>query len=439
MSDTLQLSLVFALIAALLGAMAGLRRFAENHGWPAEIQRKIVHISAGGLAICLPWVFADAWPVYLLLGLTLGAMIAMRLPVLSGLGKTLHGVNRKSYGDFLLVVSVGLVFLFSNGNAVLYVLPLAVLTLADAAAAIAGSTYGKHFFRTEDGHKSLEGSAVFFLVTLLVCILCFLMLTDIPRENVILLAAAIAVFTTVVEADSWHGFDNLFLPMGVLIFLSTTLDMPVWDAVTRLGLLFVAIAILAALTRRVGLSSHVARVYAIAFFMLLSVTALQNAVLPTLLLLAQAADRRAAGAARNLAALEIVGALALVSFGFLAAGIATGVNAINYYALAIAAMAASHAALGLERRAAWLRLTGAAVCAAALFAVWVAVTNTNPASTYWHPPINAFAIAILAISALVPSAIPRWFQQRRNSKAALLGVFPTVLLYFILLLREGIL
>ena len=61
-------------------------------------------------------------------------------------------------------------------------MPLAVLTLADAAAALAGSTYGRRFFTVDDGRKRVEGSAVFFTVTLLVAMVC-LSIWPMPSTN----------------------------------------------------------------------------------------------------------------------------------------------------------------------------------------------------------------------------------------------------------------
>ena len=44
---------------------------------------------------------------------------------------------------------------------VLYVLPILILTLCDAASALVGSRYGKRIFRIEEGSKSIEGVVVF--------------------------------------------------------------------------------------------------------------------------------------------------------------------------------------------------------------------------------------------------------------------------------------
>lgn len=220
MSAPVQIGIAFASVAILLGLMAVVKRLASARDISAEVQRKLVHIGTGLYALTLPWLFTDDWPVFMLVGLTLVVMLILRMPAFAegGIGETLHGVERQSYGDILLALAVGTVFLLADGRAILYILPIATLTLADAAAALTGSRYGRKFFTVEDGQKSIEGSTAFFVITLVISMVCLLLLTDVSRPSVILLAAMVAAFGTLVEADSWRGFDNFFLPAGLMVF-----------------------------------------------------------------------------------------------------------------------------------------------------------------------------------------------------------------------------
>ncbi len=430
MTPALQIGMVIGLIIALLGTMAGLKTLAARYLWSPEVQRKIVHVAAGSLAMCLPWVFGQDWPIYLLLGLTLCAMLAMRLPILSGLGSTLHSVERKSYGDFLLVVAVGLVLLFSDRDPLLYVLPLAVLTLADAAAALAGSAYGRHFFKVEEGHKSVEGSTVFFLVTLVVAMFALLLLSDVARPNIIVLAVAVAGFATLVEADSWQGFDNLFLPMGVLIFLATTVDASAYAAVLHLALLTLGIGGIALLTRMLGLSAHVARVYAVAGFMLLSVTHQQNVVLPIIALLGQLWLARQYKKESGRIALQAVSILALISFGFLALGETTRVSAINFYGLAMGGIALTGSGVIWAQFQIAVRFLLAAIAATIIFAVWRQLMHLNSPPTHWYADITIPAAGCFALC----GAVSVWLSQRLPIKAqaegAIIATVPALALYF---------
>ncbi len=433
MSVALPVLTALAAVAALLGVMALVRRTAVRRGWAPEVQRKSVHVATGLFAISLPWLFAEAWPVWFLLALTLGVMGALRLPALrTRLGAALHSVERRSWGDFMLAAAVGLLFLFSDGSAILYVLPLAIVTLADAAAALAGSLYGRRFFVVEDGQKSLEGSAVFFLVAMLVVMVCLLLLTEVGRGNVVLLGLMIAAFATLVEADSWRGFDNLFLPLGIFLFLDVHLDAGALELVAQAGLFIVALVAFRVVAPSLGLSPHAARVYVIAAFLLLSATAVQNAVLPLLVLAAHLWARIANPTGERFPDLDIVAALAVLGFGALALGEAVGANALSFYTLAAAAIAAGLTSVAAATSG---RVTGAALrvaAPAALLGLWGLLGSLNPAAVQWHGSIWPAAVAIVAAATLAPAARPPAFAGERALKLAVLGIVPSFGLYLLL-------
>jgi phytol kinase len=435
---TVLLPLLTALgaIAALLGVMAGVRHLAQRRGWAPEVQRKFVHVATGLFAMTLPWLFAEDWPVWVLLGLTLAVMAILRLPALrrGGLGATLHGVERRSYGDFLLALAVGVLFLLHNGEAVLYLLPLAIVTLADAAAALAGSLYGRRFFTVEDGRKSVEGSAVFFTVCLLLVMVALLLLTEVDRVNVVVLGLMVAAFATMVEADSWRGFDNLFLPLGTFFFLAANLDAAPWALFAQAVLFGAALLTFGVLAPSLGLSGHAARVHVIAVFLILSATQPQNAVLPVLLLAAHIWARLCNPSTERFPDLDIIAVLALISFGAMAAGDATGKNALSFFTLACGGVAAglSSVAAGGRHPAVALALRGVAV--AVLLAAWLWTAGQNPPEVHWHGTLWPFALALLAGMALLPALRPAAFAGERSLKLALAAIPPVALLYVLLLM-----
>lgn len=301
MTAGLQIAIALGSVLVLLGLMALVRRIATAHDIGPEMQRKLVHIGTGLYALTLPWLFPDRWPVYLLVGVTLVVMLVLRLPKVAttGLGATLHGVERQSYGDLMLAIAVGMCLFLSGDQPWLYVLPIAILTLADAAAALAGSSYGRKFFTVEEGRKSIEGSVVFFTLSFLISLVCLMLMTPLPPVNMLLISAMVAGFGTMVEATSWQGFDNLFLPVGLLIFLATHAQKdPLSLAVLAGGFALSVIAFLS-VAGPLGLTRHSARVYVIALFLLLAATAFHNAVIPLSVLFIHAWARSAnPGAAR---------------------------------------------------------------------------------------------------------------------------------------------
>ena len=430
MNTFVQIAAVLALILGLLGTMAGLSHLARARSWHPEVARKIVHVAASGIAIPLPWLFPETWPVWLLLALALAAMLAMRTPLLAGPGRALHSVARKSWGDVLLVVSVGLVLLLYRGEAVLYVLPLLVLALGDAAAALTGSAYGRNFYRTEDGSKSVEGSTMFFLVVLILSMVCLLLLTDMARGTLILVSLGVAVFATVIEADSWRGFDNLFLPMGVFLFLWRLTEAPGGESLARMVPPLAAMALAYGVGRAAGMNLQVARIHAVAMFLILSATDLWNAVLPALVLVVHGAvASRRPGEGLAAETLDMVAGLAVLSFGFLALDPAVGQSAINFYGLACAAVAVAQFGRGLAGLGRGRAAAGTVLFAAVVWVLWIWLTGLNSPRTHWHGPIGIPGAAILGLVALATTLRPTAFTRAAGRRIALLGAVPALLLF----------
>ncbi|MBA4172319.1 MAG: hypothetical protein C0511_06615 [Hyphomicrobium sp.] len=282
MNTAMPLLLIALSIAGLLGAMAGVHAIARRRGWSAELQRKSVHVATGLYALSLPLTFSDTWPVLLLTAVAVVVLMLMRLPALArtGIGSTIHGVERQSYGEVLLAVAVGFLFFRSYGNPVLFVLPMLVLTFSDAAAALTGVRYGRRLFAVEDGTKSFEGVVMFFLLAFILAMITLLLMTDVPKLNVILLSVIVAAFGAQLEADSWRGLDNLFVPVGLHLFLQNNLDAPLYSLLGAAVLLLTLIAGFQAAGARLGLTRQAARGYGVLVFLILSVTAPHNAILP---------------------------------------------------------------------------------------------------------------------------------------------------------------
>ncbi len=413
-------------VVALIGVMMVIRHLAKTAGLSAEVQRKLMHVSTGLFALLLPWLFPDRWPVYMLIAATILVMLVLRLPRFSsGLGATLHGVERTSYGDFLLALSVGLCFLLAGEKTLFYILPIAVLTLADAAAALAGTTYGTKRYVVEDGDKSLEGSVVFFVVTLLVAIICFLFMSSLQPSNIMMLCLMVAGFGTLVEAQSWRGFDNLFLPLGLLIFLNGHYHSSLVELALLAALFFAALASFGVVGTKLGLTKHATRVYVVAVFLLLAAAKLQNTVLPIMVLAAHGWALTASPCDSKYPDLDIIAALGLLGFGWLAMGHATGWDAISFFGLSAMGLAMGHIAVALRSSPIAIPLA-----AAVLFAIRTWVVYQNSEQSNWAEPLTALALFSLFLTAAVPFARPQWFEKDRVSRLTLLAMTLPLFYYF---------
>lgn len=423
MKAVAEIAIILGSVAMLLGVMQLVRMAARRWQWPAEVQRKAVHIATGAFALTLPILFDRPWPVLLLVGVTVAVMLWLRATAAKGgVGGVLHGVERKSYGDMLFAVAVGFLFFRSAGNPILFALPVAVLTLSDAAAALAGSAYGRRIFEIEAGTKSLEGVAIFFLVTCIIAMTMLLLMTDIPRANVVTLAVTVAAFGALVEADSWRGFDNLFLPVGLHLFLAAHLATPPLGlAMLAFGFLAI-VAVMLWFARPLGLTLHSARTHAVALFLICSVTSPVNAVLPTLAVLAHVWARSASPSESPYPDLDAIAAVAVVSLAWLFAGEWFGRTAIDFYSMTFAGVTAAFAVIALEGMlGSQLAAVGGVIVAAVLALVYRGVLAFGAPEAQWHGSLTLSLLATLAVAALVTLAWPEVFRRYRSPRVALLA------------------
>lgn len=201
-----------AILLGLFGAILVGAEIWTREGNPSpEAARKLVHI-LGGLG-CLLFPFLITSPLVV-------AGMAFLFAGLFWIGekgrllKCLSGVERKSKGSEYFPISVSGLFYISQDRPWLYFSSILILALADSAAALIGSRYGKIRFRVgREDTKSLEGSFFFFIITFLVLLALLLLMANLPFSSCILSAYLVAFLLTCIEAISIKGTDNLFVPI----------------------------------------------------------------------------------------------------------------------------------------------------------------------------------------------------------------------------------
>lgn len=405
----------------LLGVIAVVRWLGQRKGWDPEVSRKSVHVAIGLYAMLLPVIFQFTWPVVALLGVALLLMLWMRLPSVrtSGLGATIHAVERTSWGDIWLALAIGFVFLRADGQYILYGLPIAIITLSDSAAALTGSAYGRKRFQVEAGVKSWEGVTAFFMVSLIVSMTMLLLLTDASRANVVILAFSIAAFGAVVEAVSWRGLDNLFVPICIHLFLSGYLNASPM-ALAGIALQFaVAVLAVALIARRIGLSVHASRAFVIAIFLFLGAGGVYGAVVPGIAIIAHLMARRkpAAGFHQDL---DFIATLCGVGLIWLFIGETLGVNALNFYNLGMAGIVLGLLLIGCGERM-FLALFG-------IFAVtlgYFALLQYAPSYSVSDARLPWIVLGSLLLVIAVVSLKTEWFNRWRTPRlAALANIVP---------------
>lgn len=207
----------------------------------AEISRKLIHVSLGLYCLTFPLLFPHAWQVALTCALAIAVFALARGRLRGSLGAGLHAVSRRSFGEIYFAVSVALLFALrqqSDGalGDVLYLLPIAILTASDAAAALIGARFGRSRFAVAGGTKSWEGVAAFVVSAWLLSFLALTFFTALSAADAVLVSALVALVGAAIEALSGHGLDNLFVPLGVYAALAyvSAGGQPGWVAASAL-------------------------------------------------------------------------------------------------------------------------------------------------------------------------------------------------------------
>ena len=189
-----------------------------------EVLRKGLHITMGLTTLTFPWLFDSAWPVMLLVGACACAFLGVHahLPLLRRLAYALERIKRVSVGEFCFIVATALVFALAAGDPVLYCIPMLLLTLADAAAALVGTAYGRHRYASIGYYKTVEGSAAFFVVAFACIAIPLAWFTPVSNPDALAVAALVAMAATVLEGALGGGLDNLFVPLATLGAIKAT-------------------------------------------------------------------------------------------------------------------------------------------------------------------------------------------------------------------------
>lgn len=420
------LAMVAGSIALILALMLLVRLVAARLDISPELQRKIIHVVTGLYALTIPLMFQKTWPVFLLVALSIATMMILRLPRFSGDGMSsvLHAVKRRSHGEIYLSLAIGFLFFRAQGQPVLYVLPILVLTLSDAAAALVGSAYGRRLFLIADGVKSLEGSIACFVVTWLVAMIALLLLADIPKINVVMLSFLVAAFGTLIEADSWRGLDNLFVPIGVHLLLATHLTSDPATLLLLTAFFVAAIGGILAAAPWLGLSAHAARVVIVLVFLISTYSTIATALLPLLAVAAHLVSRHFRPEESQYPDLDFLATAALVSLFWLFIGEQTNRSTVDLYELTFAAAAA--ALLTVPLTGSWHLLAVPIAGAITLITAWI--TQSDTADSLPSPALLTIGAPIV-LAVLLALALPSFFDRLRSLKVFALALLAPLLLF----------
>lgn len=234
--------MVGVVLTCLFVGLPLIRAFSQRFHASPEVARKMVHVVMGLSCASFPWVFERPLPVWILAAIATLPLILIRVfPKLRmGVGSALHGIARPSFGEVLFAPAVATVFSLAAGDVYLYLIPILILTIADAAGAIFGTHWGTRRYGSGEGFKTVEGSIIFWFTAFLCVCLPLMIGGRVDPLHALSVGLILGILAMMAEGISDRGFDNLVLPVGCFFMLQRLLPLEMPGLIGRgvvLGLL----------------------------------------------------------------------------------------------------------------------------------------------------------------------------------------------------------
>lgn len=182
--------------------IAGVEIFKRRFSIPTFYTRRVIHIGTAAVAGTAPlFVTKDE-----LIVVSIIFAVLLLAGHFSSLLSAIHGVERKTFGDVYLPLSVALsAQLFLPDHLMAFQFGIFIMGISDPLAGLVGEKFGKHHFIIFSNKKSLEGSLAFFASAL---ILTLLFVPTFSYYSIL-----IPTVLTLVEFIFAYGLDNLALPI----------------------------------------------------------------------------------------------------------------------------------------------------------------------------------------------------------------------------------
>ena len=187
-----------------------------------EITRKFAHFTATLATVPFPYIFTSHWYVLILAAIFFVVLFATQFGKQL---KSIHDIERKSVGSYLLPFSIYITFLISCllDNKFLYILPMLILAVCDPMAAILGMSTKKNNGKIKlfgiKTTKTVIGSCAFLVTSFIISLIALYFHRGVFDLKTFWLAMAVALAGTLAELVSWRGSDNLSIPISVVIVL----------------------------------------------------------------------------------------------------------------------------------------------------------------------------------------------------------------------------
>jgi dolichol kinase len=103
-------------------------------------------------------------------------------------GTVLHDIRRESFGEIYFAISIAGLLLLTQSKPLFFVIPILILALADASAAIVGKVFPVGPLAGIARGKTTAGCATFFVVAFIVSFWSLEYFTDLPIAHALMVA-----------------------------------------------------------------------------------------------------------------------------------------------------------------------------------------------------------------------------------------------------------
>lgn len=217
MNNWLGFLLCLLYIFLIIGLAEGLRRW---RGYTSSFTRKVIHIGVGMMSWGLHYLFDAPW---LFIVACVAFMVLNFLDWKYGFLAAMASSDRSNLGTVYFPLAAAVVAYLLWETPPLMVAALMPLTWGDGLAPVVGKLYGRRVYKVHTSTRTLEGSAGFFVAGFIFTWLALWAVAgtpDITPAQALLPALVITLVTTVVEAISILGVDNLTITAVSVFILS---------------------------------------------------------------------------------------------------------------------------------------------------------------------------------------------------------------------------
>jgi phytol kinase len=196
------------LISLSVSVIFGVEFLKRKFSLSTTHTRRVIHIGTA--------VVAGLAPLFVSKGEIVLVSIIFALLLFIGRSKHLfsaiHTVDRHTFGEVYLPLGVAVsALLFLPLHVEAFQFGIFIMGLSDAVGGLVGEKFGKRAIMIFGNKKTVEGSATFFAVSLLLTVI----FAPLVSSRIFLVSAIL----TLVELVFVYGLDNLVLPiMGALLF-----------------------------------------------------------------------------------------------------------------------------------------------------------------------------------------------------------------------------